>query len=263
MRRTRRPAVAGLFYPADPGELATAVARALDLAPADDEGAPKALVVPHAGYVYSGSTAGVAFARLRACRDRVRRVVLLGPAHRARVDGVAVPSVDAFETPLGTVPIDDDLRARVLAVPGVRLDDHAHAAEHSLEVELPFLQALLASFTLLPLAVGDASAEAVAAVLDRVWGGPETLIVVSTDLSHYHDYATARARDRGTADAIVAGNADAIGDDDACGARPLRGLLLAARHRKLAVRCLDLRSSGDTAGDRERVVGYGAFAVGE
>jgi AmmeMemoRadiSam system protein B len=179
------------------------------------------------------------------------------------VESIAVPAAEGFATPLGVVPVDDELRRRVLALPGVRVDDRAHAAEHALEVELPFLQTVLGWFTLLPLAVGAASAEEVATVLEHVWGGADTLIVVSTDLSHYLDYATARARDRRTAEAIVAADEQAVGDDDACGARPLRGLLRAARRRGLSVRCLDLRSSGDTAGDRERVVGYGAFALAD
>jgi MEMO1 family protein len=259
--RIRPPAVAGMFYPDDARELSAAVARALDVRVPPDEPAPKAIIAPHAGYVYSGPIAGVAYARLRALRDRIARVVLLGPAHRVLVDGLAVSSADAFATPLGTVAIDDELRRRVLALPAVEVNDRAHAGEHSLEVQLPFLQATLGRFTVLPLAVGDAGANEVAVVLDEVWGGPETLIVVSSDLSHYRDYATARAQDVRTATAIVAGDAAAIGDDDACGARPIRGLLVAARRRGLALRLLDLRSSGDTAGDRDRVVGYGAFAA--
>jgi AmmeMemoRadiSam system protein B len=257
----RPPAVAGLFYPAEPRELAATVAGALAVEVPDDEAAPKALIVPHAGYVYSGQTAGIGYARLRGLRGTVTRVVLLGPAHREWVEGLAVPSVDAFATPLGAVPVDDVLRRRVLELPCVAVDDRAHAREHSLEVQLPFLLATLGTFTLLPLAVGDASSEQVAAVLEAVWGGPETLVVVSSDLSHYHDYERARARDARTASAIVAQTERAIADDDACGARPVRGLLVAARARGLAVRLLDLRSSGDTAGDRDRVVGYGAFAV--
>jgi AmmeMemoRadiSam system protein B len=188
-------------------------------------------------------------------------VVLLGPVHRGRLDGLAVSGADGFSTPFGVVLVDDELRRRVLAHPRVVLDDRAHAGEHSLEVQLPFLQHTLGTFTLLPLAVGDARPDDVAGALELVWGGPETLIVVSSDLSHYHDYPTARALDRRTADAIVAGDPAAIGDDDACGARPIRGLLVAARRRGLAVRLLDLRNSGDTAGDRDRVVGYGAFAL--
>lgn len=261
MRSVRPPAVAGLFYPDDPERLEAALHRALDVVVPIGEPVPKAVIVPHAGYIYSGPIAGVAYARLAPLQGIVDRVVLLGPAHRVPVGGLAVPRSDAFATPLGVVPIDQDLRRRVLALPRVVLDDHAHAGEHSLEVQLPFLQRTLGRFTLLPLAVGDAGPDEVAEVLDAVWGGPETLVVVSTDLSHYLDYETASARDRRTASAIVAADAARIGDDDACGARPVRGLLVAARRRGLSVRLLDLRSSGDTAGDRSRVVGYGAFAI--
>ena len=261
MTRVRPPAVAGMFYPDDPRRLAATVSRALDVAVPDDEMLPKAMIVPHAGYIYSGPTAGIGYARIRRLRDRIAHVVLLGPAHRAWVDGLAVSGADAFATPLGSVPIDDALRRRVLAHPTVRVDDQAHRAEHSLEVQLPFLQETLGTFTLLPLAVGDARPDDVADVLDLVWGGPETLVVVSSDLSHYHDYATARTQDGRTAAAIVAGEPSAISDDDACGARPIRGLLVAARRHALGIRLLDLRSSGDTAGDRDRVVGYGAFSL--
>jgi AmmeMemoRadiSam system protein B len=263
MTRTRPAAVAGLFYPKDPRELAAAVAHALAVDVPGDEPPPKAVIVPHAGYVYSGPTAGVGYARLAPLRGRIAHVVLLGPAHRVWVEGLAMSGADAFATPLGTVAVDETLRRRVLALPGVVADDRAHAAEHSLEVQLPFLQATLGEFTLLPLAVGDASPAEVAAILDAVWGGPETLVVVSSDLSHYLDYETARARDRRTAAAIVARDPSAIRDDDACGARPIRGLLVAARRRGLDVRLLDLRSSGDTAGDRDRVVGYAAFLLAE
>ena len=261
MTRVRPAAVAGLFYPRDPDRLAAAVAEALDVPVRADEPAPKAVVVPHAGYVYSGPTAGVAYARVRRLRGQVTRVVLLGPAHRAWVEGLAVSGADAFATPLGTVPVDDVLRRRALACPGVVVDDRAHATEHSLEVQLPFLQQALGAFAVLPVAVGEASPEMVATLLEAVWGGLETLVVVSSDLSHYLDYETAAARDRRTATAIVAAESGAIADDDACGARPVRGLLLAARRHGLRVRLLDLRSSGDTAGDHDRVVGYGAFAV--
>ena len=258
--RIRPPAVAGTFYPEDPVALAAMVDRALGAAPAG-EPPPKALIVPHAGYVYSGPIAGSGYARLAPLRDVVRRVVLLGPAHRVRVAGLAVSSADAFATPLGRVDLDRELRARVRELPGVQVHDAAHAREHSLEVQLPFLQRVLARFTLLPLVVGDAEPAAVAAVLDAVWGGAETLIVVSSDLSHYHDYDTAVRRDRATAAAVVARAAERIDDDDACGARPLRGLLEATARRGLGVRLLDLRNSGDTAGPRDEVVGYGAFAV--
>ena len=168
---------------------------------------------------------------------------------------------DAFATPLGTVEVDAGARRRVLALPHVTVDDAAHAAEHSLEVQLPFLQRVLCDFRIVPLVVGDADPAAIADVLDAVWGGPETAVVVSSDLSHYHDHTTATVRDRRTAAAIVVRAFERIGDDDACGARPVRGLLAAARRHALTVRLLDLRTSGDTAGPRHRVVGYGAFAL--
>jgi hypothetical protein len=257
---TVRPAaVAGTFYPDDPAALAAAVDRLLP-PPPPGEPPPKALVAPHAGYVYSGAVAGVAYARLLPLRRAVRRVVLVGPAHRAALDGLALSAADAFATPLGLVDVDDDARRRLLALPGVVLDDVPHAGEHSLEVQLPFLQRVLERFRIVPLAAGDAEPAAVADALDVLWDGPETVIVVSSDLSHYHDHATAAARDRRTAAAILARAVDGIGDRDACGARPLRGLLEAARRHGLEARQLDLRTSGDTAGPRDRVVGYGAFA---
>jgi AmmeMemoRadiSam system protein B len=257
----RPAAVAGSFYPGDARELVSAVDSFLDVAVLSDEPLPKALIVPHAGYVYSGATAGAAYARLTRLRGAIQRVVLLGPAHRVWVDGISVPSADAFATPLGIVPVDDLFRRRALAFPQVRVGDRAHASEHALEVQLPFLQRVLGEFSVLPLVVGDASTDDVAQVIDALWGGNETLVVVSSDLSHYHDYDTARSLDARTAAAIVAGNGDAIRDDDACGARPVRGLLEAARHHGLDIRLVDLRNSGDTGGDHDAVVGYGAFTL--
>ena len=230
--------------------------------PDPDAHVPKAIIAPHAGYVYSGPVAATVYARLRAGRDQIRKVVLLGPAHRVYVDGLAVSRADAFETPLGLVVVDVEARDRIIQLPGVTLNDSAHAQEHSLEVHLPFLQRVLGDFQLLPLVVGDATPDTVAGVLDEVWGGPETLVVVSTDLSHYHDHNTAQTLDRATAAAIVARRYDAIAPSDACGAHPVRGLLAAAEQRQLDVQLIDLRTSGDTAGDRDRVVGYGAFVVG-
>lgn len=259
--RRRPPAVAGTFYPADPDVLAAQVDH---LVPTDATGpTPKALIVPHAGYAYSGPVAGRGYATLGAGRDRIERVVLLGPAHRVPLRGLATTSVDQWVTPLGSVSVDDGARQAVLALPSVEVDDRAHAAEHSLEVHLPFLQRTLRGFTLLPLVVGHADEETVAAVLDTVWGGPETLIVVSTDLSHYRDHATASILDRRTADAITAGHPETIRPDDACGVHPVRGLLVAARRHGLRARLIDLRNSGDTSGPRDRVVGYGAFALTE
>ena len=256
----RAPAVAGSFYPADPGRLERAVREHLAQAAPPDGRRPKALVAPHAGYVYSGPVAGSAFRTLETAREAVSRVVLLGPSHFVAIDGLALSTASAFATPLGEVSVAGGAAERLAELSQVLRADRPHAREHSLEVELPFLQLALGRFELVPLAVGDAEPDQVAEVLDLLWGGDETLIVVSTDLSHYLDYATARARDRATADAILRLDEGAIGESDACGRMPLRGLLRAARAHGLKARELDLRSSGDTAGGRDQVVGYGAFA---
>jgi len=260
--RARPAAVAGSFYPADPSVLTAEVDALLAAAPAPAAApVPEALVVPHAGYAYSGPVAATAYAALGPA-TAVTRVVLLGPAHRVAVRGVATSSADVFSTPLGDVPVDDAARRAALALPGVFVDDRAHAQEHSLEVQLPFLQRKLGhGFAIAPFVVGNADPANVAAVLDELWGGPETLVVVSSDLSHYLDHPTAKARDRRTADAIVAGRVDDVEAQDACGAVPIRGLLVAAGRRGLRGTVLDLRTSGDTAGPHDRVVGYGAFAV--
>ncbi len=259
--RIRPPAVAGTFYPRDPQRLCAEIDHDLAAAPRGGP-APKAVIAPHAGYVYSGPVAGSAYARLEMRRGQVERVILLGPAHRVPVAGMALPSVDAFATPLGPVAVDDEARRRALELPGVIIDDGAHADEHSLEVHLPFLLRVLGpDIAVLPVVVGHASPDEVADLLDALWGGPETAVVVSSDLSHYQDYATAVARDRATAEAILDKRVEAIGPYEACGAAPVRGLLEVARRRGLEVELVDLRNSGDTAGDRSRVVGYGAFAL--
>ena len=269
----RQPAVAGAFYPGDPDRLGRAITDSFAAAVSSPDpepngdapgsaGIPKAVIVPHAGYVYSGPIAASAYRRVALGRDSITRVVLLGPSHRVPLAGIAVTGAAAFSTPFGLVAIDAAARQKAIdASPLVRVDDGPHAAEHSLEVQLPFLQVVLRRFDLLPLAVGDTSADDVADVLDAVWGGPETLIVVSTDLSHYRTYDDAQQLDARTAHSIVAAVPEKIGDRDACGARPLRGLLVGARRRGLTIEQLDVRNSGDTAGDRDRVVGYGAFAL--
>jgi AmmeMemoRadiSam system protein B len=260
--RVRAPAVAGSFYPADPGELRALVERCLAEAspPPADEPAPKALVVPHAGYVYSGPVAAVAYQRAARLAGRVSRVVLLGPAHRAFLRGLAAPRADAFSTPLGVIPIERKALDALIDLPQLSQSDAPHAGEHSLEVQLPFLKVVLGEIRLLPLVVGEASDEEVEEVLERLWDGAETLVLVSTDLSHYHDYATARRIDAESCRAIEALEPGGLGRESACGAVPLRGLLRAARRKGLVARTLDLRSSGDTAGGRERVVGYGAWS---
>jgi len=256
----RPAAVAGTFYDADPAALRASVDRYLRSAGAARGPAPKALIVPHAGYVYSGPVAAHAYAQIAPLRGRVRRVVLLGPAHRVALRGLALPEAEAFATPLGVVPVDTRALALLADLPQIVRSDEAHALEHSLEVQLPFLQAVLGEFSLVPLVVGDASSEEVAQVLERLWSGDETLIVISSDLSHYLDYETARRLDAETCRAIEQLRPEALGRDSACGRIPVRGLLVTARRFGLAPRTLDLRSSGDTAGDRRSVVGYGAWA---
>jgi AmmeMemoRadiSam system protein B len=260
----RPPAVAGLFYPGSPAELRSAVEGYLrpDGEPSPAGAAPKAVIAPHAGYVYSGPVAGSAFRTFFPAARTIRRVVLLGPAHFVPIPGLALPENPRFATPLGEVRIDPAAAQAVLRLPQVRVVPEAHAREHSLEVELPFLQVLLDDFEILPLVVGDASGEEVAEVLEILWGGPETAVVISSDLSHYLPYDQARQADRATADEIVALGGPLQGRQ-ACGARPINGLLAAARRRGLTPELLDLRNSGDTAGDRSRVVGYGAFAFHE
>jgi len=259
MIRIREAVVAGSFYPADPGELQATVRRLLDVAPAGQGPAPKALLVPHAGYVYSCPVAASAYARLAQQRQRYQRVVLLGPAHCMAFRGLAASSADAFQTPLGQVPLDRTL-LKALQHPAVLAIDAAHRHEHSLEVQLPFLQCVLDSFSLLPLLVGDAHAGEVAEVIERLWGGPETLVVVSSDPSHYLRYEDAHDLDGRTCRAIEALDDGVIVHAAACGATAMRGLLMVARRRGLRVMTLDLRNSGDVSGDRDRVVGYGAWA---
>jgi AmmeMemoRadiSam system protein B len=262
MPTSRPPAVAGAFYPDNPAELAAAVDGYMDEAGAAEPGpAPKALIVPHAGYVYSGPIAGSAYCRVRELRGRIERVVLAGPAHRVRVRSVAASSADAFRTPLGDVPVDREAIAELLKLSQVELLDRAHAPEHCLEVQLPFLQRALETFSLVPLLVGDATFEEVAEVLEALWGGSETLILISSDLSHYFDSETARRLDANTTRAIEGLEPRELGSESACGRVPIGGLLLAAERRGLHVRTLDLRNSGDTAGPRDQVVGYGAYSL--
>ncbi|HEX8961674.1 MAG TPA: AmmeMemoRadiSam system protein B [Rhodocyclaceae bacterium] len=259
--QVRPPAVAGMFYPGDPEQLAAEVDGMLAAA-RPSALRPKALVVPHAGYVYSGPVAAHAYALLAPLRGTIARVVLFGPTHRAYVSGLAVPGCDAFCTPLGSIPLDKEAIAAALRLPQVKTSDDVHAPEHSLEVQLPFLQEVLGDFRLAPFAVGEASADEVAEVMDALWGGAETLIVVSSDLSHYHPYAAAQRIDRRTADDIL--RLHALQDyEQACGALPINGLLAAAPRHGLTPHLLDLRNSGDTAGDKSRVVGYAAFAFTE
>jgi AmmeMemoRadiSam system protein B len=260
--KIRPPAVAGLFYPREPSQLRDVVSEYLAQAPTSSGATPKALIVPHAGYIYSGSTAAAAYAQVIHRRRDIRRIVLIGPSHRVYLRGMAVPAAEAFQTPLGMVPVDLELKARLLAREWVVESDGPHASEHSLEVQLPFLQMLFDDFTLLPLALGSVSAQAVAAALAEVWGGEETLVLVSSDLSHYLPYDAARELDSHTIAAIMRHDPILTGEQ-ACGCAGINGLSFLARERGLGIAEIARCNSGDTAGDRTRVVGYGAFALHE
>ena len=263
MLRIRPSAVAGTFYPYPRQMLEREVGLLLEQASAASHGVtPKALIVPHAGYIYSGQTAAVAYASLSTLKNKINRVVLLGPVHRVIVRGLALPGVDAFETPLGNVSLDKAAIQSISGMPQVTVSAAAHAQEHSLEVQLPFLQSVLGDFKLVPLAVGDATPAEVAAVLDKLWGGDETLIVISSDLSHFLPYHVAQSVDQETVQSILDLNGP-ISHDQACGGTPINGFIMAAERHHLRPQLLDYRNSGDTAGDKNRVVGYASFAFME
>lgn len=258
MPTIRPSAVAGTFYPADASSLKHTVQRFLTEARSFDL-TPKALIVPHAGYIYSGAIAAAAYATLKSAASQIRRVILLGPTHRIPVQGLALPGSDAFDTPLGRVMIDRDAALAAAQLPQVYTSIAAHAQEHSLEVQLPFLQTLLTDFTLLPLVVGNATSDEVAEVINTLWGGKETLIVISSDLSHYLPYRSAQHGDKGTVQAIL-NFQHPISHERACGGTPISGLLVAAKKNHLVPHLLEICNSGDTAGTKERVVGYTAMA---
>ena len=256
----RHPAVAGTFYPRDRDLLWKTVDDLLAGARSTHHEKIRAVIAPHAGYSYSGAVAAKAFAGLKGLRDSIERLVVVGPAHLVHLHGIAAPAASTFRTPLGDVPVDTAAIAEIAQMPQVAVDDQPHAPEHALEVELPFLQATLGAVPIVSLLVGSARAEEVAEIMNRLWDA-RTLVVVSSDLSHYNSYEAARRLDAATADAIERLDEKAIGSDDACGSVAVCGMLIEARHRGLAVERLDLRNSGDTAGDRQRVVGYGAWVV--
>lgn len=256
----RNAAVAGQFYDADRDRLQSHIVSLLRAAPTDTATAPQALIVPHAGYMYSGQSAATAYRCLEAQREVIQRVILFGPAHRVALEGMAVPSVDAFATPLGEIALDREAVAQALTLPGVQVSDEAHRQEHSLEVQLPFLQTLLRDFTVLPIVVGYCDRATVATVMDTFWGGAETLVVISTDLSHFHSYEQAEQLDTLTCQRLVAKDRDLSGQD-ACGAHALNGLMSSEHCKTLQVKLVNRCNSGDTAGSKDRVVGYGAFIL--
>jgi AmmeMemoRadiSam system protein B len=261
--RIRPAAQAGRFYPSSPTRLQADVNDYLEQVERSGDPVPKAVIAPHAGYLYSAAVAASAFVRLAPAHARLSRVILIGPSHYEDFDGLAATRAEAFATPLGRVPVDTAALNHALALPQVDVFEGAHGPEHCLEVELPFLQTVLDEFSIVPLVVGRADPGEVAEVLELLWGGAETCVVVSSDLSHYLDQAAAQRRDRATADAIEALRSEGLDPTSACGHRAIAGLLELARVRRMRADTLDLRTSGDTAGARDRVVGYGAFAFTE
>lgn len=258
--QVREPAVAGMFYPSEPEALSAQVQQFVTQARSRVSATPKAIIGPHAGYRFSGAVAGEAYSALSDIAPQISRVVLLGPSHRVPFRGMAACSADYFSTPLGSIPVDRQALDSVLTRDDVFVLDDAHALEHGLEVHLPFLQQCLGEFRLIPLVVGDSTPEAVGTLLEQLWGRPETLVVISSDLSHFMDYDSATARDTATSRAIEQLRYEAVMEGDACGRHPINGLLWLARRRGLKGEILDLRNSGDTAGHRDSVVGYGAYA---
>ncbi|BCG65753.1 MAG: MEMO1 family protein [Methyloprofundus sp.] len=260
MPKIRPAAVAGSFYPADPQVLTTMLENYLQHAKPSTT-TPKAIIVPHAGYIYSGAIAASAYVRLQAKREQIMRVVLLGPAHKVGFVGLALSSAELFNTPLGDVPLDTEAISALTRYPFVYYLDQAHTEEHSLEVHLPFLQISLQAFKLIPIVVGDCSAEQVRQMLEAFYDEEDTLIVISSDLSHYHDYATAQNLDAATSAKIEQLDYQHLDHESACGCTPISGLLALARQKSLTVKTIDLRNSGDTAGDKNHVVGYGAYVI--
>ena len=257
---TRAAAVAGYFYDANANRLQQQVNELLNAESAGSEALPEALIVPHAGYIYSGSTAAYAYRCLLADADQVKRVLLIGPAHRVYVDGMAIPSVDFFETPLGEITLDRSGLEQIARLPGVQISDEAHREEHSLEVQLPFLQSVLNEFSLLPVVVGGASAAEVATVIDAFNDDPHTLVVISSDLSHFLSYQEAQGVDASTCQQIQ-NHVTTLKGEQACGAAAINGLMASTRFQAMEVSLLHACNSGDTAGKPNRVVGYAAFAL--
>ncbi|NOQ35782.1 MAG: AmmeMemoRadiSam system protein B [Methylococcaceae bacterium] len=256
----RQPAVAGAFYPANPQKLQAMLDSYLQPVEATKT-SPKAMIVPHAGYIYSGAIAASAYGRLKPNRETISRVVLLGPSHRVGFKGLAISHAEFFNTPLGDIPLDTSAIEKLSHYPFVEYIDKAHYLEHSLEVQLPFLQTTLEKFSLIPIVAGDCPPEQVEQVLECFYGQEDTLIVVSSDLSHYHDYATAKQLDQETSEKIENLDYKKLDEDSACGRVPVRGLLALAEKKLLKIKTIDLRNSGDTAGDKKRVVGYGAYVI--
>lgn len=261
---SREAAVAGMFYPSDADELRSQIIDLLNSVPDEYSVRPKAIIAPHAGYQYSGIVAASAYAPLKYYANDIHRVILLGPSHRVPLRGVAYCSADYYNTPLGRCAIDKEAQDILIqnttnSITNLHLSDQAHKEEHSLEVHVPFLQVLLHDFKIIPLVVGDTEPQNLLPLFETFWHDSSTLFVISSDLSHFHDYATAQEMDQHSAEIITAMSPYSLTYDDACGRNPVNGLLYAARQHDLTAKQISLKNSGDTAGDKSRVVGYGAF----
>ncbi len=263
MNIVRTPAVSGSFYPEEAEALQKMLKTFMQQTLVSIVPVPKAVIVPHAGYIYSGLSAAHLYTQLIPARQTIKKVVLMGPSHHVSFKGIAGTHMTHFATPLGNIAVDQSALYEISTLAQISIIEQAHAQEHSLEVQLPFLQEILEDFSIIPLVVGEASAEQVSLVLDKLWGGQETLIVISSDLSHYLDYKTAQVMDQQTTDAIENLRPEDIHYQHACGRVPINGLLHLARSKKMKVTTVDLRNSGDTAGSKNQVVGYGAYAFNE
>lgn len=260
MDNIRQAAVAKLFYPGDAHELGKMVDGLLNQVVPRLPTTPKAIIAPHAGYIYSGPIAASIYAELAKSADAIKTVVILGPSHRVGFHGLAVSDAHYYGTPLGLIPVDTEKIQDLLRHKLVTLHNQAHLLEHSLEVHLPFLQKIYAEIHIIPIVVGDATTQEVSRCLEAIWGGAETLVVISSDLSHFHSYEVATQLDKDTCSAIEAYKIDDIHSENACGYIPIRGLLHYAQRLNLNIKTLDYRNSGDTAGTKDQVVGYGAYA---
>jgi AmmeMemoRadiSam system protein B len=264
MNITRSAAVSGLFYPDEPQILRDTIDTLLSQSAIKEQSTQvKAIIAPHAGYQYSGLTAARVYKQLQTLRDRIQRVVLLGPSHRVAFEGMALTEADFFETPLGQIKVNKDDYPQLLAMENMFVFEQAHVAEHCIEVQLPFLQRILNNFTIIPIVVGIADPHSVSNIIESLWGGDETLFVISSDLSHYQSYESAQQTDNETSRAILDLDFNAIQPNNACGCMAVNGLLNFAHRHPLTVKLIDQCNSGDTAGDKDKVVGYGSYLFEE
>ena len=261
MEKIKQADVAGMFYPGEEASLRQMVDGFIQKALSFDL-RPRAIIAPHAGYIYSGSIAGTAYKTIAAVRDQIENVIIMSPAHRFYLRGIALHMADAFATPLGNIPVNIGIVKKIKQFSSVQWEERSFIQEHGLETHLPFIQrAFKPGIKIVPMIVGECQESEVAEILESVWEDPRNFVIISSDLSHFHSYADAKKLDRNTVDLIQNLDSQSLDTEFACGHYPICGLLNLARNRKLKIKALDIRSSGDTAGSKESVVGYGSFAV--